>query len=109
MRHELDGCRGAAFPGVPVDLGVVLPAFVVGGIALVRRRPLGYWLAPAMLTFGVVMDVALAAMVMSMEVHGLNAGSPPLAVFIGMTVVTAAVLALLLAHVTEGSAQGSEP
>ena len=28
--------------------GIVLPAFIVGGVALVRRRPRRYWLAPTL-------------------------------------------------------------
>jgi hypothetical protein len=82
-----------------LDLGIVLPAFVAGGTALLRRRALGYWLAPVMLAFGVVMDLALIGMVLSMSALGLNAGGPPLAVFVIMTVVTAALLAWLLTHV----------
>ena len=82
-----------------LDLGVVLPAFIVGGVALVRRRPLGYWLTPAMLGLGVIMDAALVGMVLSMQARGLDGGGPPLAVFAGTAVVTAGVLALLLWHV----------
>jgi len=83
-----------------LDLGIVLPAFIVGGVALVRRRRLGYWLVPAMLAFGVVMDVALVGMVLSMNARGLgDGGGPPLPVFLAMTVVTAGVLVWLLRHV----------
>ncbi len=89
-----------------LDLGIVLPAFIVGGMALARRRPLGYWLGTAMLGFAVVMDVALAAMVVSMNARGLGAGSPPLALFIVMTAISAGVLALLLRHV-ERARRGS--
>ena len=78
-----------------LDLGIVLPAFIVGGVALWRRRRLGYWLGPAMLAFGVVMDVALAGMAVSMRASGMNEG-PPLGVFVTMTLVNGAVLALLL-------------
>ncbi len=79
-----------------LDLGIVLPAFIVGGVALLRRRTLGYWLAPVMLGFGSVMDIALAAMAVSMRARGLAASSPPLAVFVVMTLVTVGVLTLFL-------------
>jgi hypothetical protein len=59
-----------------LDLGIVLPAFVVGGLALMRRRPLGYWLAPTLLAFGAVMTVALAGMAVSVEAEGTGAGPP---------------------------------
>jgi hypothetical protein len=78
-----------------LDLGVVLPAFVVGGVALLRRRPLGYWLAPTMLGFGVVMDVALLGMGVSIEARGTGA-APPFAVLVVMLLLAAGALAGLL-------------
>lgn len=82
-----------------LDLGLVLPAFIVGGAALFRRRALGYWLTPVMLAFGVIMDLALIGMVVSMSARGLEAGGPRLAIFVIMIAVTAGVLAWLLRHV----------
>jgi len=57
-----------------LDIGIVLPAFVAGGLALLRRRRLGYWLVPVMLTFAVAMDVALIAMDVSMAGRGVPGG-----------------------------------
>lgn len=81
-----------------LDLGIVLPAFIIGGVGLILRRPFAYWLAPVMLAFGVVMDVALVGMVLSMRARDLAAGAPPLAMFVAMTLVTAGALAWLLRH-----------
>ena len=94
--------RSAASSGLitnPVqvlDLGIVLPAFVVGGVALFRRRPLGYWLAPAMLGFGIVMDVALIGMTVSIRTSGAGAEGPPLALLVVMLAVSAAAMAGML-------------
>jgi uncharacterized protein (TIGR03382 family) len=79
-----------------LDVGIVLPAFVLGGAALFRRRPLGYWLVPMMLAFGVLMDLALIAMVLSMAAHDVLDAGPPLPVFVAMAGATAAVLWALL-------------
>lgn len=79
-----------------LDVGIVLPAFMLGGIALFRRRPLGYWLAPVMLTFGVLMDLALIGMVLSMASRKVLDGGPPLPVFAIMAGAGAAVLWALL-------------
>jgi hypothetical protein len=76
-----------------LDLGIVLPASLIGGLALMRRRPLGYWLAPMMLAFAVVMDAALIGMSISVGT------GPPLASLATSTLVTAAVLAFLLRQV----------
>ncbi len=84
-----------------LDLGIVLPAFIAAGIAIARRRPLGYWLGPMMLGFAVVMDLALAGMTLSMDARHVGSGGPPLPLFAGMTLVTAAVLAMLLRHVRQ--------
>lgn len=87
-----------------LDLGIVLPAFILGGIALWRRRPLGYWLTPVMLAFGIVMDLALMAMVVSMAARKLSDGGPPLLVLALMTLVTAIVLWALLRHLRPAGA-----
>jgi hypothetical protein len=92
-----------------VDLGIVLPASIVGGIALMRGRPPGYWLGPMMLAFGVVMDVALAAMTVSMAAHQVGGGAPPLGLFVAMTVTTAGVLTLVLRHVERRTTNDQRP
>lgn len=81
-----------------LDLGIVLPAFIAGGIALARRRPLGYWLVPTMLVFAVVMDAALVGMSLSVRAN-TGAEGAPLPFLVGSLLVTAAVLGLLLKRV----------
>jgi hypothetical protein len=84
-----------------LDLGIVLPAFVVAGVALFRRRPLGYWLAPTMLGFGVVMNVALVAMTISVAARTTGEG-PPLPALLAMLLLTAGGLAGLLRRLLPG-------
>ncbi len=79
-----------------LDVGIVLPAFIAGGIALLDRRPLGYWLVPVMLVFGVLMDMALIGMVLSIKARGIPDAGPPLPVFAFMAVATLAVVGALL-------------
>jgi hypothetical protein len=79
-----------------LDIGIVLPAFIVGGVALVRRRPLGYWLVPVMLAFAVLMDLALIGMDISMAARGVSGGGQRVAVFAIMGAVTLTVLWLML-------------
>ena len=75
-----------------LDIGIVLPAFIVGGIALARRRQLGYWLVPVMLAFAVLMDVALIGMDLSMAVRGVPGGGQRIPVFAVMAVVSLTML-----------------
>lgn len=79
-----------------LDIGIVLPAFIVGGVALVRRRPLGYWLVPVMLAFAVLMDLALLGMDISMAARGVPGGGQRIALFAVMGAVSLTVLGLML-------------
>ncbi len=74
-----------------LDIGIVLPAFVVGGVALVRGRRLGYWLVPVMLTFAVLMDAALIGMDVSMAARRLPGGGQRIAMFAVMGAVSLAM------------------
>jgi hypothetical protein len=79
-----------------LDIGIVLPAFIVGGIALVRQKALGYWLVPVMLTLGLVMDLALIGMDISMAILNVPGGGRRVPLFTVMAGLTLAVLWALL-------------
>jgi hypothetical protein len=87
-----------------LDLGIVLPAFIVGGVALVRRRPLGYWLAPTLLGFGIVMDVALIGMSVSIRATGAGTEGAPMAPLVVMLVLSVAALAGMLRRLQRAGA-----
>jgi hypothetical protein len=72
-----------------LDIGIVLPAFILGGIALIRRRRLGYWLVPMMLAFAALMDIALVGMDLSMAARDVPGGGQRIPIFAGMAVVSA--------------------
>ncbi|HOC18739.1 MAG TPA: hypothetical protein PKK95_10745 [Vicinamibacterales bacterium] len=71
-----------------LDVGIVLPAFVVGGVALLRGRRLGYWLVPVMLTFAVLMDLALIGMDVSMATRNVPGGGQRILMFAVMAAVS---------------------
>jgi len=77
-----------------IDLSFVLPLHVVAGVALWRRRPLGFLLAPVLLGFGVLMTSTIAVLAVMMERQGVAQGGYPVAV--AMAGVAAVSLALLL-------------
>jgi hypothetical protein len=77
-------------------VGIVLPGFIVGGIALFRRKALGYLLAPMMLGLGIVMDLALVGMTLSMTARGFPGAMKRLPVFVAAGVLTFAALVALL-------------
>ena len=79
-----------------LDISIVLPAFLAGGIALARRRTLGYWLVPVMLAFAVILDLALLAMTMSMAARKVAEAGPQVPIFALMAATVAALLWALL-------------
>jgi hypothetical protein len=75
-----------------LDLAIVLPGFVITGITLLRRKPVAFVLAPALIVFGILMIVAVAGMIGALIFKGLANDYVVAAVLVGM----AAGLAVLL-------------
>ncbi|MDR8393950.1 hypothetical protein NC796_22540 [Aliifodinibius sp. S!AR15-10] len=55
-----------------LDLGLLLPLSFVSGLLLIRRKPLGYLLAPVYLVFLSILMTALTAKVIAMGILGQN-------------------------------------
>ena len=55
-----------------IDLSVFLPAIFITGILLLKRKRLGFILAPVMLAFFILMDITLAFMTVEMKNKGLD-------------------------------------
>lgn len=77
-----------------LDMGLLLPATILAGGLLLRRRPLGYLLAAPLLVFLAVMGAAILAMVVVMMQRGFPPAVPVL-VAIGLS--TALSLVVLVA------------
>ena len=54
-----------------LDLSLALPAMGVAGVWLLRRNPLGFIWAPIMMTFAVLMTLAIAGMMLNMRSVGI--------------------------------------
>lgn len=77
-----------------IDLSFVLPLHLIAGIAVWRRRPLGFVLAPVLLGFGALMTATIAFLAVVMEAQGVAEGGYPIA--IAMSAVAAISVALLV-------------
>lgn len=86
-----------------LDLAIVLPAHVIAGVALMRRRPAGALLAPLVLAFGVPMAASIAGMMIVMHLLGLPAALPVAGAMAGLAAVSAAALARLLTRCASGA------
>jgi hypothetical protein len=72
-----------------MDLGLIAPAAVLGGILLLRRSAWGYLLAAVMMTKGVTLGLAVSAMAINMALNGVPES---LGIMIPFLVITAANL-----------------
>jgi hypothetical protein len=79
-----------------LDLSIVLPSFVAAGVALVRARPIGRVLAPILASFGVLMALSIAALMIALRVLGEPAQLGVAAAMIAMAIASAVVLVHLL-------------
>jgi len=55
-----------------IDLSFFLPATFIAGILLLKKRPLGFVLAPAILTFFVLMDITIGVLMFVMKGKGIE-------------------------------------
>ena len=56
-----------------LDIAICLPALIITGIALIKKKDIGLLLAPTMMIFCIFMAIAIAAMVLVMKAKGLEA------------------------------------
>ena len=90
-------------PVYVIDLSVVLPAHLLAGVSLVRRRTLGYVLAPVLLGFDLLMSLSIAGMMLVMRQRGLEANPVVAAAMIVVAIVSAVALARLLRGLHAGN------
>lgn len=71
-----------------LDIAICLPALIITGISLIKRKNIGFLLAPTMMIFCIFMAVAIAAMVLVMKSKGQETDSGLTAVFGFITLVS---------------------
>jgi hypothetical protein len=79
-----------------MDLSVVLPAHVACGVSLIRGRPFGRAFAPVLLSFGVLMALSIAGMMVVMRIRGEAAELPVVAAMITVSAASAAIMVVYL-------------
>jgi hypothetical protein len=72
-----------------MDLGLIAPAAVLGGILILRRSAWGYLLAAIMMTKGVTLGLAVSTMAINMSLKGVP---DSLGIMIPFLIITAANL-----------------
>ena len=84
-----------------LDLGVVIPVMVLTAVWLLRRRPLGYLLASVCLVKIVSLGAAVVAMAVGQWLVGAPLSPAEVVIFPAITLIGAALTALLLRALRE--------
>ena len=79
-----------------IDLAFVLPAHVLAGVWLLKRRAAGELLGPVVLAFGVLMAASIGGMMIVMQARGVAAEPVVAAAMLLTALVTAVVLVRVL-------------
>lgn len=79
-----------------IDLSVFLPAVLISGIFLLRRKTIGFIMAPLLLTFFILMNITIAWLVVLMKQRGAGGEYP---VAIAMAVLGLFSLVLLIIYI----------
>ena len=85
-----------------MDLGLVLPLAVLGGILLLRRSAWGYLLASVALMKGMTMGIAVSAMGINMALQGVPDSLGILIPFLVITLLNLVMAVTLLKNVMDG-------
>lgn len=89
-----------------LDLGILLPAAFVSGVLLIRRKPLGYLLAPVYMVFLSILMIALIAKMVGMTLIGVSVG-PALVIIPTIALTAILCVALILKSVNEKDCNGT--
>ncbi|MBL7742199.1 MAG: hypothetical protein JNN00_01885 [Chitinophagaceae bacterium] len=84
-----------------IDLSVCLPGIFITGILLLKRHRLGYLLAPAVLTFFVIMDLSLGSLMIVIAWRGLASNPVLMGVMFALAVVSFVLLFLFMRSVKD--------
>lgn len=79
-----------------LDIAICLPALIITGIALIKKKKIGLLLAPTMMIFCIFMAIAIAAMVFVMKAKELEANLSLTIIFGLLSFVSSIFLLLYL-------------
>ncbi len=82
-----------------MDLGIVVPAALMSGILLVRKRPYGYLLSSVIIIKGITMLTAISAMIINQALCGVAMSPMETALFPALNIFAFICLAILMKSV----------
>jgi hypothetical protein len=84
-----------------LDLSIALPGLALTAVLLMKKRRLGYILAPVLLVFLIILSIALAGMVMMAKARGIAEDMSIAVIFVVLAVISIVFLYLFLKNITK--------
>lgn len=88
-----------------LDIGIALPGLVLTAVLLMRKRRLGYILAPTALVFIIILTIALAAMVLMTKARGINEDASIALIFVVLAVISSLFLFIFMKRLLSGAVE----
>ncbi len=88
-----------------MDIAIALPGMIITAILLIKKIQLGYVFAPMLLVFTILLTIALAAMVITLQVKNLSDDGSVAGIFGVLAVISSVFLFLFLRSMKKGIAQ----
>jgi hypothetical protein len=82
-----------------LDISIALPGLIMTAVLLMKKRKLGYILAPVLLVFVIILAVALAGMAMMTKARGITEDMSIAIIFIVLAVISIALLYFFLRNI----------
>lgn len=82
-----------------LDISILLPAFIITAIKLMKKKEIGFLLAPSMLIFAGLMSFALMSMVIAMYLNNLNADLFIATIFVLIALISGILLRSYLRNI----------
>lgn len=79
-----------------IDLAFFLPALFITGVLMLKQKTIGYILAPVFLTFFILMDITIGALIVVMKLKGIENEISVAYVMFGLTVLSIVLLVWIL-------------
>ena len=82
-------------PTIIIDIGLIFPTCILGGVALMQNKPTGYILPPIMLTFLAVIAVTVVGQTAAQMAYGVNVPIHQMVGYVGSFVIFGIIAAVV--------------
>ena len=84
-----------------MDLGFVVPAAILSGVLLIKKRALGYLLSSVIIIKGITMLTCITAMIFGQALAGVSMSTVEIVIFLSFNLIAVYCLMLLMKNINE--------